>query len=114
MYGDDEEPEEREMTGEPDEPEPSEDDKDAYRDEQELREQEELRAKVVPFDSEDSGISAEEVESIGEYDDDGCNVVDPTTGIRYFQCCSCGMVGDLEDSHSAGECNLCHAVNKDD
>ncbi len=39
---------------------------------------------------------------------------DPRNWNKYALCDCCGRIMELEDSHSAGECNLCHAVNKDD
>lgn len=47
-------------------------------------------------------------------DAEGYTLIDPRTGIKYMECDSCGMVCELEDYHSGGECNICHAVNKDD
>jgi len=64
-------------------------------------------------DAEQAALQGRVV-SLREFDDDGLNVVDPTTGQHYFQCNSCGHVGDLDDAHSGGECNFCHAVNKED
>lgn len=41
--------------------------------------------------------------------------VDRRDGTKYALCVSCERVmWNIESSHSAGECNLCHAVNKDD
>lgn len=47
-------------------------------------------------------------------DDDGYTCYDPRTDVRYMQCECCGMICELEEYHSAGECNFCHAINKDD
>lgn len=70
----------------------------------EYERQQDLKAHVKPLTDEE----------ISE-DEDGCTVVDPRTGTRYMVCNSCGMIMDhVEDHHSGGECNLCHAVNKDD
>lgn len=49
-----------------------------------------------------------------EVDDEGHDCYDPRDGTRYWRCVSCGMICDIDEIHSAGECNLCHAVNKDD
>lgn len=52
---------------------------------------------------------------VGGLSDDGSTHVDPSTGARYFECVCCGQYfSDISDMHSGGECNLCHAVNKDD
>ena len=49
-------------------------------------------------------------------DDDGNTHYDPATGKKYMECISCFRMMFLPNGehHSAMECNLCHAVNKDD
>lgn len=67
-------------------------------------EQKDLRKHIVE-------LTNEEIRN----DDYGCTLEDPRTGERYMECVSCGMIMDpVEEHHSAGECNFCHAVNKDD
>jgi len=39
---------------------------------------------------------------------------DRSNGNLYCECTSCGMIMEQEDNHSGGECNMCHAMNKDD
>lgn len=52
---------------------------------------------------------------VEDYSEEGTTHRDPDTGRRYSQCVSCyRYFGDVEDMHSGGECNLCHAMNKDD
>lgn len=46
--------------------------------------------------------------------DSGFDLLDPATGARYIECESCGQAVDEDDYHSGMECNLCHAMNKDD
>lgn len=36
------------------------------------------------------------------------------TGEHLSECVSCGRLFTIEGMHSGGECNMCHAVNKDD
>jgi len=54
--------------------------------------------------------------ALKECDIDGNTLIDPRTGIRYMECISCGMIMDMDmdERHSGGECNICHAINKDD
>jgi hypothetical protein len=35
-------------------------------------------------------------------------------GDRRQYCLSCGVLLDDDNNHSAGECNFCHEINKDD
>ena len=49
-----------------------------------------------------------------EANPDGFNYIDPQTGTGYYLCLSCNRLFELEDFHGGGECNFCHAVNKDD
>lgn len=86
------------------------DDQDEYPDDQDdalyerdphYGEQQDLKAHVVDLPPE-------------ALDEEGYDCIDQRTGIKYLTCLSCGMICDLEEYHSGGECNLCHAVNKDD
>ena len=54
------------------------------------------------------------VEELPEISAEGYDCYDPRTDERYLTCLSCGLICELEEYHSGGECNLCHAVNKDD
>lgn len=56
----------------------------------------------------------EHVRELDEPDEYGYDCYDPRNGAKYLTCESCGRICDLEDYHSGGECNLCHAINKDD
>jgi hypothetical protein len=49
-------------------------------------------------------------------DDTDSTHYDPLTGVKYTvcSCCDLPMDVDLGEMHSGGECNLCHAMNKDD
>ena len=46
--------------------------------------------------------------------DDEWTLTDPRTGRRYMECIACSMIMTIEDHHSGMECNLCHAMGKDD
>jgi hypothetical protein len=47
-------------------------------------------------------------------DDDGHTHAHKETGERLTQCISCEYMFTQEGMHSGGECNMCHAMNKDD
>lgn len=53
------------------------------------------------------------VQELDEPDGEGYDCYDPRSGAKYLTCDSCGRICDLEDYHSGGECNFCHAMNKD-
>jgi hypothetical protein len=56
----------------------------------------------------------ESLVELPEHDDEDNTHINPDTGERHIVCDNCDLPMNLEEMHSGGFCNLCHAMAKDD